>query len=166
MTGEETRFQQLHDQLIAQVQGNKEQITYMVNMQKEQGKKLDRIYETLIGNGSPDSIVARLLMAEQRQKDAKSERHDLAMNMDKINTCVVKLEKRSTNDYRTIKDLEKGQDKLSEDVEGLSDDLKDNTGTIAAWRNRAVGIGIGAGLGTSVIIYLLQKLIESAAAVP
>ena len=128
----------------------------MTTMLKQQGAKIDKIYESLIGNGSPDSIVARLLMAEERQKEAVTERHELAGKMDKLDTCVTKLEKQSANDYRTIQDLEKGQDQLSED-------LQKNTGPIEAWRNRAVGIGVGAGLGTSIIIYLLQQLISRAA---
>ena len=128
-------------------------------MLEQQGTKIDRIYNTLVGNGKTDSIVARLLLAEQRQQEASNERAQMARNIDKIGVCVVKLEKQSADDHRTILELEEGQEEFSED-------LNKNTGTIEAWRNRAVGIGVGAGLGTSVIIYLLQKLIENASAVP
>lgn len=156
MEQEEIRFQQLSDQ----VQGNKEQILLMTTMLKQQGTKIDKIYESLIGNGSPDSIVARLLIAEKCQQDASAERHEMTEKIDKLDVCVTKLDKRSTNDYRTIQELKEGQEQFSED-------LTKNTGTIEAWRNRAVGIGVGAGLfaglGTSIIIYLLQKLIESSA---
>ena len=150
---------QLQRQVFDQVQDNREQILRMTTMLEQQGTKIDRIYDTVVGNGRTDSIVARLLLAEQRQKEASSERHEMARNMEKLNVCVINLEKQSNDDHRTILELKEGQEEFSED-------LKENTGTIAAWRNRAVGIGIGAGLGTSIIIYLLQQFISRAAAVP
>lgn len=146
-------------QLSKQAQENKEQILLMTTMLEQQGTKIDKIYASLIGNGSPNSIVARLLIAEKNQQDAAEERHRMSATMEKLDACLTKLDKRSTNDYRTIQELESGQEQLSED-------LQKNTGTIEAWRNRAIGIGIGAGLGTSVIIYLLQHILASVAAVP
>lgn len=155
MENQEISLQNLHDKLISQVQDNKRQIAYMVSMQAEQGQKIDRIYNTLIGNGSSDSIVARLLIAEQHQKEESADRKELCLAVDKLEDHVAKLDKRSERDYRTIQELEKGQDSMSEKIETLTD-------TVNAWRNRAVGIGIGAGLGTSIIIYLLQQLIANA----
>lgn len=159
MEQEAMNQKQLQVQVFKQVQDNREQILRMTTMLEQQGTKIDRIYDTVVGNGRTDSIVARLLLAEQRQKEASGERADIALNIDKLNVCVIKLEKQADGDHRDILELKKGQEEFSED-------LKENTGTIAAWRNRAVGIGIGAGLGTSIIIYLLQKLIENATAVP
>lgn len=157
MEQEEVRFRQFSEQ----VQGNKEQILLMTNMLKQQGAKIDKIYESLIGNGSPKSIVARLLIAEKCQKDAAKDQHEMAVTMEKLSSCVTKLDKRSANDYRTIQDLKGGQDDLNEGQDNLSIKLDENTKTIAAWRNRAVGIGIGVGLGTSVIIYLLQQIFSN-----
>ena len=147
---------QLQRQVFDQVQNNREQILIVTTMLEQQGTKIDRIYTTLIGNGRTDSIVARLLLAEQRQKEASTERHEMARNMEKLNVCVTNLEKQSNDDHRTILELKDGQEEFSED-------LNKNTGTIEAWRNRAVGIGIGVGLGTSIIIYLLQQLVSGAA---
>ena len=36
----------------------------------QQGKVLDKMQTTLIGNGSSESVVARLLLVEERQKEA------------------------------------------------------------------------------------------------
>jgi hypothetical protein len=149
--------QQKYDQLIGQVVDNKEQIFRVTTMLEQQGTKIDRIYNTLIGNGSTTSIVARILLAEQTQKEASAERKQMSENIEKLGSCVINLEKQANDDHRTILELKEGQEEISED-------LKVNTKTVEAWRNRAVGIGIGAGLGTSIIIYLLQQLISTGAA--
>ena len=70
-------------QLSNQAQENKEQILLMTKMLEQQGTKIDKIYTSLIGNGSPNSIVARLLIAEKNQQDAAEERHKMGIVMDK-----------------------------------------------------------------------------------
>lgn len=159
-------MEQGQDQLITQgqlIQENRDQILRMTLMLEqqglkidEQGKKIDKVYDTIVGNGRTDSVVARLLLSEQNQIDAAAARQKICDELGDMKTCIDHLEKQGDDDHRTIQELVKEQEKFAAKLEK-------NTTTVEAWRNRAVGIGVGAGLGTSIIIYLLQQLIHAAA---
>jgi hypothetical protein len=159
MSNEETREQGIQDRLIAQVQENKTSILLVTSMLGNQGVKIDKIHDTLIGNGGRDSVYARLVMTERNHEEAMKERVIMGLRLDRLTENVALLEQQGREAYITTNGLKEGQKKLSKDLE-------ENTQTIQSWRNKAIGIGLGVGVGTSIILFLLQQLISQAATIP
>ena len=144
------------EKLTSQVQENKTNILLITSMLENQGEKIDKIYDALVGNGRRDSVYARLLVTEHNQEEAMKERKLFGKQIDKLTDSLYRVEQRSQEDRRSVISLEAGQKRMSAG-------LAENTDTIQSWRNRAIGIGIGVGIGTSIILFLLQQLIANAA---
>lgn len=144
------------EELMTLARGNR-------TMLKQQGRTLDKMQTTLVGNGSSESVVARLLLVEERQKEAAVERRNMGDDIVRVSTCVDRIDKEGVNESHRINQLEKGQIEILSSIGVLSEKVGAVTETVNNWKQRGIGFSLGmaaaAGGGFAIVIKFLESLL-------
>lgn len=131
-------------------------------MLEQQGRTLDKMQTTLVGNGSSESVVARLLLVEERQKEAALERKNMGTDIIKMNTCVDRIDKEGVNESHRINQLEKGQVEILTSIGGLGEKVGAVTEIVNNWKQRGIGFSLGmaaaAGGGFALVVKFAESL--------
>lgn len=129
-----------------------------------QGETLTKMQNTLVGNGSSQSVVARLLLVEERQKESAAERRAMREDIAKMSACMDRIDKEGTEEYHRINQLEKGQAEILGRMTGLEEGLKIITETVNNWKQRGIGFSLGmaavAGGSFAGILKLLDAIFQ------
>ena len=128
---------------------------------EEQGKRIERMDKTLIGNGDQGSVVARLLLAEEKQRLAEEERHALSERLAAMQECIETIEERQTEDHNEIENIGKEQKSMSKVQDKIAADVSEVVDTLSTWKNRGLGFIAGVSALTSGALALIGRLIES-----
>lgn len=142
------------EELMALGRGNR-------TMLEQQGKILDKMQTTLVGNGSSESVVARLLLVEERQKEAAVERKSMGADIIKMNMCVDRIDKEGVNESHRINQLEKGQIEILSSIGGLGEKVGAVVETVNNWKQRGIGFSLGMAAAAGGSFALVIKFIES-----
>ena len=130
----------------------------------QQGKVLDKMQTTLIGNGSSESVVARLLLVEERQKEAAVERRAQGDDIIRLGTCMDRIDKEGVNESHRINDLEKGQIEMTTKIDALTAVVNLVAETVNNWKQRGIGFSFGmaaVGGGSFAVVFKALEAILS-----
>lgn len=129
-----------------------------------QDKKLDKLQNTLIGNGSSQSVVARLLIVEERQKEAAFERKTQSTEIVKLSTCMERIDKEGANESHRINNMEHKQDEMLAEIKIVGTKADAVTETVNNWKQRGIGFSLGmagvAGGSFAAVLKLLEAVFQ------
>ena len=130
----------------------------------QQDKKLDKMQTTLVGNGHPGSVVARLLLVEERQKEAATERKRMEAELIKQGVCMERMDKEGTNASHRITQLERKQDETLAEVTIVGSKVDAVTEIVNNWKQRGIGFSVGmaavAGGSFAAVLKFLETIIS------
>ena len=127
----------------------------------QQGKTLDKMQTTLIGNGSSESVVARLLLVEERQKEAAVERKTMGDDIIRLGTCMERIDKEGVNEAHRINQLEKGQIEILANQKTIKEEVGAVGTIVNNWKQRGVGFSLGMGVAAGGGFAAVLKAFEA-----
>ena len=129
-------------------------------------QKINDMHRIVAGNGRfKESLAGRLQILEERQEvgaEKQDKNHkETCDRLASIEACQQKHTNYLERNHSRISDLESKLEEEQEERAKLEEEVKANKATLAEWRNKAIGIGIGSGAGTAGVLAGIFKLIES-----
>ena len=127
---------------------------------RQQGRQIERMYDTLIGNGDQGSVVARQLLVEERQKAAAADRLALSNRVATLQACIDIIEKQTVDDHNRIERIERTQTDMVGTQAKMAESLEKVVQTLDSWKHRGIGFAAGVSAATSGTVILVAKFLD------